>query len=288
MPKSIDSHPPLLTFGLREFYGTPALMPEFHRHNDIELNFIERGGLTYLLRGQSVSLGAGQFGIFWAAVPHRVTHIVENTIMVWVTLPLALFLRMRLPEPLTRAVFAGDLCTDAGLDRVALDTLAFQQWQRDFNRTEPESDAIALMEIEARLRRLALAVRAAPPVVGSAAAASPIALGKVDQMVQFMAAHFQEPIHARDVAAAVGLHPTYAAALFSAYHGQTLIDCLTQYRITHAQRLLITTDLRIADIALESGFSTMSRFYTAFEQICGKPPRVYREALRRADTKQEA
>jgi AraC family transcriptional regulator, melibiose operon regulatory protein len=78
----------------------------------------------------------------------------------------------------------------------------------------------------------------------------------------------------------VHIHPTYAMHLFRETFGVSIIDYLTQHRIAHAQQLLATSDKSVMEIALESGFNSVSRFYTAFNAICGKSPRAYRESLR--------
>jgi transcriptional regulator GlxA family with amidase domain len=56
-----------------------------------------------------------------------------------------------------------------------------------------------------------------------------------------------------------------------------ILDYLTQYRVAHAQRLLVTTDLPVLEIALACGFNSLSRFYAAFKKICGRSPRTYRQ-----------
>ena len=57
---------------------------------------------------------------------------------------------------------------------------------------------------------------------------------------------------------------------------------LTQYRVAHAQQLLLTTEQSISEIALASGFSSLSRFYAAFREICNDSPKHYRQSLREA------
>ncbi|CAA9276906.1 MAG: hypothetical protein AVDCRST_MAG93-2941, partial [uncultured Chloroflexia bacterium] len=47
----------------------------------------------------------------------------------------------------------------------------------------------------------------------------------------------------------------------------------------HAQRLLVTGDASVLDIAFDSGFESTSRFYAAFKQACGCSPGAYRAAL---------
>jgi len=48
-------------------------------------------------------------------------------------------------------------------------------------------------------------------------------------------------------------------------------------RVSHAQRLLVTTDARVSDIALESGFGSPAAFYQAFGTYShGEKPLDYR------------
>jgi transcriptional regulator GlxA family with amidase domain len=58
------------------------------------------------------------------------------------------------------------------------------------------------------------------------------------------------------------------------------MEYVTQYRLSHAQRLLATTDLKILDVALASGFGSASRFYQVFMAMCGLTPRDYRASLK--------
>ena len=61
----------------------------------------------------------------------------------------------------------------------------------------------------------------------------------------------------------------------------SIIDYITQYRVSHAQFLLITTDTNVSEIALKAGFGSISRFYTAFKKVCGQSPVAYRAMLRK-------
>ena len=68
--------------------------------------------------------------------------------------------------------------------------------------------------------------------------------------------------------------------LFRRTFGLSIGAYLTQYRVADAQRLLATTDARIVDVALAAGFGSLSRFYAAFGQACGRSPRAYRAHVR--------
>ena len=46
--------------------------------------------------------------------------------------------------------------------------------------------------------------------------------------------------------------------------------------VSDAIRLLLTSDLKIIDIALEAGFESISSFYQTFKNVCGRNPGEYR------------
>ena len=105
-------------------------------------------------------------------------------------------------------------------------------------------------------------------------------LKHVEQMALFVAQHYTEKISAEQISKAAGLHPNYAMSVFKKALGITLVDCLTQHRVSHAQRLLATRNDKIIDIAFESGFSSLSRFHEAFGRWCGCSPKDYRKRHR--------
>lgn len=105
-------------------------------------------------------------------------------------------------------------------------------------------------------------------------------LNRVEQMACYIAQHYTEPLTAEQISQSAGLHPNYAMALFKKALGITLIDCVTQHRVSHAQRLLATTDEKIIEVALNSGFSSLSRFHDAFKKSCACSPKEYRRRHR--------
>ena len=102
-------------------------------------------------------------------------------------------------------------------------------------------------------------------------------LNKVEQMACFVAQRYTERLAVQEIADMVKLHPNYAMNLFQKTFGTTLINYLTQHRVSHAGRLLATTDQTVTDIAFNSGFNSISRFNEAFRRACGCAPRKYRQ-----------
>jgi AraC family transcriptional regulator, melibiose operon regulatory protein len=109
-------------------------------------------------------------------------------------------------------------------------------------------------------------------------------LNKVEQMACFIAQNYTEKLTVQKVGEFVKLHPNYAMNLFQKTFETTLINYLTQHRISHAQRLLGTTTQTVTEIAFQSGFLSISRFNEAFRRACGCSPREYRKAHELAET----
>ena len=101
------------------------------------------------------------------------------------------------------------------------------------------------------------------------------------RITHFIAGHYREPLAVQDIAASAGLHPKYLMRVFKKACGVSVWEYLTRLRVSHAQRLLLTTDLRVLDVAMESGFASVGPFYAAFATHSrGIRPLAYRRQHR--------
>jgi AraC-like DNA-binding protein len=271
------ARPDLAPYGFTCERWKAALMRRPDRHDEIELNLLLSGSLTYLLGGERVTLQEGRLGAFWAALPHQIIAAARSSQYYVITLPLAWFLQCHLPPKLVDRLLGGQLVSETNDRHFELDRVLCRQWQHDLERANGEPTLTTTLELHARLLRLAAALPEWPaerflaPVVLTVAGAT-----KAEQMASYIARHYQEAVSVRHVAREVHLHPNYAMTLFKRTFHTTLNDYLTHYRIAQAQRLLATTDEKVIDVALESGFRTSSRFYEAFQRACGCSPTQYR------------
>ena len=269
MTSQIEIEPPALV----SWSGRPTLMGTAHQHDDLEINLVTEGGtMLYLFGGAPVEIGPGSVAAFWAAVPHQLIASTA-TRAHWVHVPFSTFLGWGLPAALVGRLLSGMPLISPPEVALTTDPANFTQWAGDLSGDQPELRRIAMLEIEARVRRLGLATPGQP--VRQFAAGDP-ALRQVLAMVRHIAEHFREPLTVADVARTVRLHPNYAMAQFRKVVHTTMVDYLTRCRLAEARRLLVTTGLPVADVAAESGFSSVSRFYTAFGDVCGMPPAAYR------------
>jgi AraC family transcriptional regulator, melibiose operon regulatory protein len=250
--------------GLRCWYGEPSIMTVAHRHDDIEINFITQGAMTYWFGGGRVTLAPHHCAVFWGAMPHQLVAIDPATRFFWLTIPLDWFFRWRLPTALTDTVLQGAFLCDA--ESSAWEESLFARWLDD--QALPHHQEVMRLELEARLARFALSMHTADGGMVNTTA---------EHIAQVIATRYQEAIGVNEIAHTLHLHPNYAMRIFQQAFGRTINETLTQYRLAHAQRLLVTTQASVLEIALEAGFGSLSRFYAVFKARCGQSPKQYRE-----------
>ena len=85
----------------------PRQMPRPDQHDEIEINFVDRGTLTYLIGGQRVNVQARRVSAFWAAVPHQIVAFDKVNYYHVVTVPFGWVLQWGLPEQMMVALTQG-------------------------------------------------------------------------------------------------------------------------------------------------------------------------------------
>jgi len=258
-------------YGLQSWRWQPELMPLPHRHGDIELNLLLDGTVTYVHRDRFVALAPYQLAMFWAAIPHQLIERNSACDFCILTIPLDLLLGWKLPPPFVQSLLTGEFLVDTDATSAQIDCVQVPRWHADLSMG---LSTVTLKEIESRLWRWALSWN--PASVGSRPAEAD---GKASLMARYIVDNFAEPLTAERVAWHVGLHPNYAMTCFKRTFGMTILEYTQQYRIAQAQRLLVTTDSSVLDVAMRSGFGSLSAFYIAFRRYTGQTPRSVRQAL---------
>ena len=273
-----DTDPTSFTsYGLSCVRWLPSPMQRPDHHNEIQLNILRRGRVTYLLGGQVLKVKRGHLTVFWAAMPHQIVDYDNDTDYFVATLPLAWFLQCQLPASVVQPLMRGEVVTETETARGDFDLALFAQWANDLQQQSAPLREIVTREMETRLRRLGVTQPTERTTPARATSKPPVAgLNKVEKMVCYLAQNYTQPLTVTDIGKAVGLHPNYAMGLFKRGFGMTIIDHITHHRIFHAKRLLATTDLKIVDVAYSSGFSSLSRFNEVFRRACGCTPRDFR------------
>ncbi len=255
----------------------PSRVP-LHYHHNVELNFVERGSVSYLHCNRIQHIACGQLGVFWAGYPHKILVADPELSLWWITVPLPQFIGWKLSSTFTRRLMQGEILFSTD-PQPELDVALLQRWAKDYQ--EADCRDILLLEIEARTRRIER--RLSPPQHTALHPEDPH-LDSLHPAALRMAAKvisdFDQPIHLEEVCAQVKLNPSYGARLFKKNFGCTLGQFLQEVRVSHAIHLLQHRDDSVLDIAFASGFQSASRFYAAFKQVTGKQPKDYRSLPR--------
>lgn len=254
----------------------PARMPDSHRHAEVEVNFIVRGRLSYWLGGGLVTLDRGSLSAFWAAYPHRVVADTTELEFYWLTIPLPQFLSWGFPRPLVDALMSGALVHQDHVSSIPAEQLLWENWAVASKRPRLSGFEIDVLRWEVRARLGRFTLQATPPASQSASRRSEGLSRGVQKMARFIGEHFREPIRVADIAAHAGLNPNYATEAFRKVFGLSLKEYLNRQRIAEAQRLLLSGDATVLQIAYQCGFASPSRFHEWFNRLCGTTPERYR------------
>ncbi|MGV3491882.1 MAG: helix-turn-helix domain-containing protein [Devosia sp.] len=253
-------------------------MPESHWHDHIEVNYLWSGTLRYLINGQLLTLHAGDLCVFWAASPHQVISVDDEQRLSCAYVPLSMFLALNMAPEFRRTLLHGGVFF--GHDDDEADRHTFARWTREWSEADAQRRQLLEEEVGLRLKRLSWSATFAEGNQRAAGAVGQRAVRHTEGMTKFIHERLDGRLTVADVVEASGLHPTNAHAAFARVLGMTIGEYIRRQRLRHAMRLLVDTDVEIAQIAYDCGYSSVGRLYDAFQQRLKKTPRAYRMEFR--------
>ncbi|MFZ4780529.1 MAG: helix-turn-helix domain-containing protein [Terrimicrobiaceae bacterium] len=266
------------TFDFNSGLASPAAaIGDIHHHPEVELNYVFRGKITYLHRDGLHVLPPHQLAIFWGSTPHKIVSAEPGSEMAWMTVPLAWVWTWNLPERFTKTLMEGRWWHSP--KSTVADRFPIRAWVQEMKGATPLRKRALALELEACFLWMAEYSNLYSGHIPTSAAGPGDRLGHIERMARCMAERFREDLDIAEIAAAARLHPNYAMPLFRRHCGVTIRDYLLQLRLIHAQRLLITTDLKVIDVAFSSGFRSLSSFYEAFLKVVKVTPKAFRTRM---------
>lgn len=254
---------PEVGFAVSErFYAHGDFCPQ-HRHNYFELELITDGGGENVINGRSYEISRGSAYLIRPSDFHAVRLDCGSALI---------------NLSFSEAALGGDL-----LDRLTLsggDLLSaersdfFEHILRamldEFSRPSPDRRLLREL-LEALLLRLlrlcgALGERGARPSFEAA-------LG-------YLQLHFQDNPSLSDTARAAHYNPSHFSSIFHSRMRVTYSDYLNALRVNCAKRLLLTTDLRVSEVGVQSGFGSQTNFQRVFREMAGVTPLKFRSSGR--------
>ncbi|MGF1873945.1 transcriptional regulator MelR [Photobacterium frigidiphilum] len=260
----------------------PHDMPGYHWHGQIEVNIPFGGDVEYIINGSPVVLKDGHIGLFWASVPHRLTHPGDSHNMGIINIPIHHFLSWPLNRELVNQITHGAVLQSAAPSLVCEFEIA--RWEAELTHVAESRQQLASDEIGLMLKRVCLdgwsqmlTSRTDKTIQNGLSKHSQF---YVSQMLEYIATHHDTPLTVKQIADHVGLHANYAMGIFQRMMQLTIKQYITAMRMNHARALLSDTERTILDISLTVGFNSSSRFYQTFQCYLGITPTQYRKLSR--------
>ena len=103
---------------------------------------------------------------------------------------------------------------------------------------------------------------------------------QLQEVFDYIEAHYHESISLIDVATAVGYSSAYLTDFVKRHTGTTINRWIIKRRLAAAEALLQETDYSIEQIAEETGYLNPGHFFRQFRKYVGTTPRVWRKEHR--------
>lgn len=100
---------------------------------------------------------------------------------------------------------------------------------------------------------------------------------RLQNCVEAIQANYQSNLTLTQMAQICNLSPSYLTKIFKENFKTTPVQYLIKYRIEMDCRLLQRSDMRIEDIALQTGFGSGNYFSRIFKSVVGVSPKDYRK-----------
>ncbi|MBD3887338.1 helix-turn-helix transcriptional regulator [Phormidium tenue FACHB-886] len=99
---------------------------------------------------------------------------------------------------------------------------------------------------------------------------------QLQQVLDYIHTHLDRDLSLTELAETLNLSPTYFATVFKQAIEVSPHQYVIQQRVEQAKLMLSKTDLAIADIALQIGFSSQSHLNQQFKRLTGMTPKQIR------------
>jgi transcriptional regulator GlxA family with amidase domain len=99
---------------------------------------------------------------------------------------------------------------------------------------------------------------------------------QLQQVLDYIHTHLDQDLSLAELAETLNLSPTHFATAFKQSIEVSPHQYVIQQRVERAKLMLSKTDLAIADIALQVGFSSQSHLNQQFKRLTGMTPKQVR------------
>lgn len=102
-------------------------------------------------------------------------------------------------------------------------------------------------------------------------------LENVNKVIGYIRDNYNKKITVSEVADFIGMSEQYFCRYFKKKMGKTLTEYINEIRIDKAAAMLVNTDEKVIDIAIQCGYDNISYFIKRFKNEKGVTPQEYRK-----------
>ncbi|MDF2669562.1 MAG: transcriptional regulator, AraC family, partial [Paenibacillus sp.] len=99
------------------------------------------------------------------------------------------------------------------------------------------------------------------------------------RIIEFVDEHLTSKINMEQVSKLAGMSYSYFSKFFKKAMGSSFTEYVNLRRIRNAERLLVTSDRSVIEIAVTVGIENMAHFYELFKRHNGCTPKEYLRRL---------
>lgn len=103
-------------------------------------------------------------------------------------------------------------------------------------------------------------------------------IGRIRKVISYVEEHYKENISLQDVSDLLGIGKEYFCRFFKKNMGISFLQYLNEVRLTHVYQDLLDTDLPVAEVMEENGFSNQKLFNRSFKELYGCTPSAVRKS----------
>lgn len=102
---------------------------------------------------------------------------------------------------------------------------------------------------------------------------------RMSLIYDYILENFDKKLTLEELSELINVSPATFCRLFKRSMNMNFTDFLTEVRIGHSCKLLMDTDLSIAEVCFLSGYNHMTHFNQKFKKLMGKTPKQYRNSF---------
>jgi AraC-type DNA-binding domain-containing proteins len=283
-----------LPFFIRKYSTMPGTDPKFHRHEYMQINYVCKGKGKHRINNSEFILVKGDIFVIPPYVPHCILPIEGNEMEVYEFEFVPGFINQSFETGENTASFLDFayiepflVCENKVRPRLNLTGTIQSEIEEIIKEASLEYEAkkpgYTLLIKSLLLKLLVLVGREFTVQLESSESFSIFQRHReaILDALKYIKNHSNEDLNADDIALKCILSPSYFRYLFKNITSKTFTEYLNDTRIEKALEMLKTTDKRVLDISLETGFNNVSHFNKVFKSKTGLSPVEFRKTTQK-------